>query len=72
VPGEYVVAHYHAYWGIKKEQDNPRAIKARAINAVNCASDLLPGSQIYFASDSSLAIDEAERYANRKCVYLDY
>jgi hypothetical protein len=66
VPGEYVVAHYRAYWGIKKEQSNPQWIKTRAINAVNCASELLPGSQIYFASDSILAIDEAERYAQGK------
>jgi hypothetical protein len=30
---------------------------------VNYASELLSASQIYFASDSSLAIDEAEQYA---------
>jgi hypothetical protein len=66
VPGEYVVAHYRAYYQIKKKKANPQEIKAVAINAVNCASELLPGSQIYFASDSRLAINEAQRYAQGK------
>ena len=64
VPGEYVVAHYRAFWGIKKHRAVPEQLRTRAINAVNCASQLMPGThKIYFASDSSYAINKAQQYA---------
>ena len=66
VPGEYTVAHFRAFYKIEKRLVRTTHIKACAINAMNCASRLSPGTQIFFASDSGLAMETAEEYAKEK------
>lgn len=67
-PGEYAVAHYRAFHAIEdnKERMSKKQSAYRAINAVNCASTLLPGHPIYFASHSFFALDAIRLYAEEK------
>ena len=60
-PGEYATAHYRAFYGHRKP-DNEK-IAESSINAVECASELRPGGPIYFAADSAVAIQAIKNYA---------
>lgn len=60
-PGEYATAHYRAFYG--KRMPDDAKIQSTAINAVECASELRPGGPIYFASDSTFAIQAIKQYA---------
>jgi hypothetical protein len=53
---EYAVAHVRAYYGNHPIPDDK--IGPAAVNAVNCASQLLPGKPIVFLSDSAIAVRE--------------
>jgi hypothetical protein len=69
IPGEYAVAHYRAQYG-RDVEINPIVatydyIRTSAINAVNCASMLQPGSSIYFASDSLVALRVVQKEARQ-------
>ena len=61
VSGEYVTAHYRAEYGKEVARHpklrDPKFLREMAQNAVNCASSLLPGKPIFFASDSSIALN---------------
>lgn len=60
-PGEYAVAHYSALYA--RDSKNEADITNAAIRAVNCASQLRPGGPIYFASDSTHAMQSIQKYA---------
>lgn len=60
-PGEYATAHYRAFYGKRLPDDEK--IRSTAVNAVECASELRPGGPVYFASDSSHAIQSIKNYA---------
>lgn len=62
VPGEYAAVHLRALYGKRKDRDLQEMIDLAALG-VNCASNLLPGSHIFFASDSRLATDAARDYS---------
>jgi hypothetical protein len=62
VPGQYVAAHLRAMYGNREHRDVEEIVKL-AVLGVNCASNLLPGAPIYFASDTSLAVDAAMSYS---------
>jgi hypothetical protein len=66
-PGEFVGAHYRAFYKTKdrKKSVSLRAIKAEVANAINCASVLYPGAPIYFSSESQVAIEEVKTYAKK-------
>jgi len=62
-PGSYAGAHLRAYytptpWSVEQ-------VRATAINAVQCASQLRPGVPIYFTSDSQQAVDAIREYSQR-------
>ncbi len=63
--GNYVSCHLRAFYGIedKKHTLKRAKLKKYAINAVNCASMILPGAPVYFASDSQVSIDTVRRVA---------
>lgn len=65
LPGEFAVSHFRAFYGTEhaKDQVKDDFISSKTINAVNCASSLNPNKPVYFASDSRLAIETAQRYA---------
>eukprot|EP00539_Tryblionella_compressa_P004428 CAMPEP_0178734168 /NCGR_PEP_ID=MMETSP0744-20121128/1200_1 /TAXON_ID=913974 /ORGANISM="Nitzschia punctata, Strain CCMP561" /LENGTH=166 /DNA_ID=CAMNT_0020386431 /DNA_START=1 /DNA_END=501 /DNA_ORIENTATION=- len=56
--GNFVSCHHRAFYGKedKKHKRKNRQLSKKAINAVNCASMLMPGAHIYFASDSDASI----------------
>lgn len=76
--GAYTAAHLRAYYGDHPVTDDQ--VRVRAINAVNCASQLRNDtaaaaaaagqrqlqSHIVFLSDSALAVDYVEQYASAK------
>ena len=61
-PGHYAVAHQRALYGSGKAVPTSE-ISSHAVNAVNCASQLLPGAPIFFASDSLVGITAIQDYA---------
>jgi hypothetical protein len=66
VPGEYAVAHYRAeYSSLRKLFTSRSFVQTTAINAINCASNLLPGKSIYFASDSLIAVKAVTKHARQ-------
>jgi hypothetical protein len=65
VPNEYSVAHFRAFYKIKKELVHLPQQKQGAITAVNCASQLHPGVPIYFASESSFSMKTAQDYGRQ-------
>ena len=73
-PGQYAVAHQRALYSPDASKYPTLKITAAAINAVNCASQLMPGAPIFFASDSALGSDAVREYArtqNRSIVTRD-
>lgn len=56
--GKYVSCHHRAFYAIedKKHRRKARHLRKKALNAINCASIILPGAPIYFASDSQESI----------------
>lgn len=76
VAGEYYVALYWAFYGIKdqKHKQGNESLKKMAISAINCATIFRPGGPVYFASDSKVAVDAVKAYArteNRSISVLD-
>jgi hypothetical protein len=76
LPGEFSVAHYRAFYALEheKEQVPEELLIDRAVNSVNCASELRPGGPVYFASDSKVAVEAVQNYAsqtNRSIFSLD-
>jgi hypothetical protein len=76
LPGEFSVAQYRAFYAVEheKEKVSEELLIDRAINSVNCASELRPGGPVYFASDSKVAVEAVQKYAsqtNRSIVSLD-
>ena len=69
VPGQYAVAHYRAEYGREVARHpklrKPSFISGTAINAVNCASELQPGSPIFFASDNMIALEAVRSFAKK-------
>jgi hypothetical protein len=64
VPGHYVGAHLRALYAIA---ERPIAdIRTWTTNALNCASQLRPGSPIFFTSDSDQARLYSLKYASEK------
>jgi hypothetical protein len=63
VAGNYATAHYRVFYGPRKP--NETMIASAAINAVECASELLPGGPVYFASDSTFATETIQNYAKQ-------
>ncbi len=63
VPGEYTAVHLRALYGNRGHRDFKEAIELAVLGA-NCASNLYPGTPIYFASDMSFAVDAAHAYGN--------
>jgi hypothetical protein len=65
--GNYVSCHFRAFYGIedKKHKLNKRKLRKHAINAVNCASMILPGAPVYFASDSQVSIGTIQQVAEK-------
>ena len=61
VPGEYTAVHLRALYGNRGHRDFKEAIELAVLGA-NCASNLYPGTPIYFASDMSFALDAAHAY----------
>ena len=64
-PGQYAVAHQRAMYGGGERGDSVSHddIASEAINAVNCASQLLPGAPIFYASDSVVGYRAVRDYA---------
>lgn len=64
IPGMYTAAHFRAYYDTNDEKTVSGSwIQKWAINAVNCASVLQPGSPVYFSSDSKAAVEAVQEYA---------
>jgi hypothetical protein len=55
----FVVAHYRALYG--PQAPSKAYIRAASENAVNCASELLPGAPVVFLSDSSEALQSIDQ-----------
>lgn len=71
VPGEYAAAHLRALYAVDSRPR--RIIEQAAINAVNCASQLRPGGPVFFATDSTVAVETVQKYAkstNRNIIFL--
>jgi hypothetical protein len=66
--GNYVSCHHRAFYAIenKKHKRNPRHLEKKALNAVNCASNIMPGAPVYFASDSQQSIEAVRRSAKKR------
>ena len=63
VPDEYTAVHLRALYGERSHRDLREALELAALGA-NCASNLYPGTPVYFASDMSFAVDSAHAYGN--------
>jgi hypothetical protein len=64
VPGEYAAAHFRVMYGNRKWRDPLDTINV-TVNGINCASNLLPGSPVYFAADVKFAVDVAIQYGKQ-------
>ena len=66
-PNEFATSQYRAFYAIehKKESKDELQLISKTINSLNCASKLQPGSPIFFASDSQIAVQTARNYNNR-------
>ncbi len=62
VPGQYSAAHLRAMYGNRESRDGQELVEL-AVLGINCASNLLPGAPIYFASDTGAAVTAAREYA---------
>jgi hypothetical protein len=65
--GGYISCHHRAFYAVEdqKHKRKDHKLRSKAINAVNCASKIMPGAPIYFASDSQKSIDSVREYAKR-------
>jgi hypothetical protein len=63
IPGQYSAVHLRALYGNRDSRDPQEMVELAALG-VNCASNLLPGAPIYFASDTKFAVDSALKYAD--------
>ncbi|KAL3904059.1 MAG: hypothetical protein SGARI_005100, partial [Bacillariaceae sp.] len=66
--GNYVSCHHRAFYAIedKKHKRKSRHLQKKALNAVNCASNIMPGATVYFASDSQQSIDAVRHLAKNR------
>ncbi|VEU42316.1 unnamed protein product [Pseudo-nitzschia multistriata] len=62
VSGQYAAVHLRAMYGNRVHRDPQESLEL-AVLGVNCASNLFPGAPIYFASDTSFAVEAAQAYA---------
>lgn len=62
VPGQYAAVHLRAMYGNRKHRDAQEMAELAALG-INCASNLLPGKPIYFASDTGAAVNAARNYS---------
>lgn len=60
----YAVAHSRVLYGTPDLPDKEE-LREEVANAIHCASQLLPGSPIYFASDAAEAKQEARVFATQ-------
>jgi hypothetical protein len=63
IPGQYAAVHLRAMYGNRQHRDAQEMIDLSVLG-INCASNLLPGRPIYFASDTGSAVDAAKDYAS--------
>ena len=61
VPNEYTAVHLRALYGDRKDRDMQETLEL-AVLGVNCASNMFPGAPVFFASDTSFAVDSAHAY----------
>ena len=61
--GEYVAVHLRALYGKRDQRDSQEVIDL-AVLGLNCGSSLFPGHPVYFASDTTAAVDAAQVYAD--------
>ena len=61
VPNEYTAVHLRALYGDRKDRDLQETLEL-AVLGVNCASNMFPGAPVFFASDTSFAVDSAHAY----------
>mmetsp|Transcript_17890 Transcript_17890/g.49553 ORF Transcript_17890/g.49553 Transcript_17890/m.49553 type:complete len:315 (-) Transcript_17890:51-995(-) len=61
VPGGYAAAHLRNHYGKRTHRDLSETIDLAALG-INCASNLLPGAPVVFASDSASAFASARAY----------
>jgi len=77
VPGKFAAAQYRAFYGIENQKNRLRGADAerKTRNALKCASKAQSGVPIVFASDSRLAVLEAQKMDNegdnRKIIVFD-
>jgi len=76
IPGEYSASQYRAFYAIenrKYKRDEVELI-SKTKNAINCASQTLPGAPVFFTSDSHTSVIYARKYAeefNRQIAVFD-
>jgi hypothetical protein len=63
-PNHYVASHFRALYGVVERPENE--IQRFTANALACATHIRPNVPIFFASDSSHAIERALQYNNEK------
>ncbi|KAG7366271.1 hypothetical protein IV203_028941 [Nitzschia inconspicua] len=65
--GQYVSCHHRAFYAVEdqKHKRNTQELRNQALNAVNCASMIMPGAPIYFASDSKESLQAVQNAAAR-------
>jgi len=68
IPGQYVGIHVRALYAVTER--DAATISAWSRNAVNCASQLVPGGPYYMSSDSNHAISVAKIYGHEKSVMV--
>ena len=65
VAGQYAATHLRAMYGNRKWR-HPNETIALTVNGINCASSLLPGAPLYFASDVKFANKVAREYGRQR------
>lgn len=69
IAGKYGAVHLRNMYGNRKWR-HPNDTIAITVNGINCASNLIPGAPIYFASDDKFAVDAAQAYGNQSSLPL--
>ena len=64
VPNEYVSSHLRALYGADSRPT--WIIQKFTQNALACATEIFPGAPIFFASDSTIALEHAQEYNGKE------
>ena len=64
-PGGYAAVHLRNLFGRRESRPRNETI-ALVVDGINCASALLPGSNVYFASDDHAAVKVARQYGRQR------